>query len=80
MAIEGFAGATTTEISPLALAAPLVVPAGRLANLTLARETVTGEVWANADEPATSRGSKRTVPAKKRFVPYFAGLELELWK
>jgi hypothetical protein len=51
-----------------------------LAKVTLAGETVTGVVWANADELRTSRESKRTVPPKKRFVPHFAGLELELWK
>jgi hypothetical protein len=37
-------------------------------------------VCANAHEPGMKRESKRTVPPKKRFVPYFAGLELELWK
>jgi hypothetical protein len=35
---------------------------------------------ANADEVKTRRKSKRTVPPKKRLVPYFAVLELELWK
>jgi hypothetical protein len=37
-------------------------------------------VWASADGPMTRRESKRAVPPKNRFVPYFAGLELELWK
>jgi len=35
---------------------------------------------ANADEPRTSRESKRRVPLKNTLAPYFAGLELELWK
>jgi hypothetical protein len=37
-------------------------------------------VWANADAPRTRRESKGTVPPKKHLGPYFAGLELELWK
>jgi hypothetical protein len=37
-------------------------------------------VWANADEPRRRSEGKSTVPAKKRFIRYFAGLELELWK
>jgi hypothetical protein len=36
--------------------------------------------WANADEPGTRRDSTRTVAAKNCLVPYFAGLELKLWK
>jgi hypothetical protein len=36
--------------------------------------------WADADEVKTRRKSKRAVPPKNRLVPYFAGLELELWK
>jgi hypothetical protein len=32
---------------------------------------------ANADEPRTSRESKRTAPPKNTLAPYFAGLELE---
>ena len=37
-------------------------------------------VWANPDPPGTRRKIKRTVTPKNSFVPYFAGLELELWK
>jgi hypothetical protein len=37
-------------------------------------------VWANADEPGTRRETKRAVLPKKRSIPCFAGLELELWK
>jgi hypothetical protein len=37
-------------------------------------------IWANADQPVTRRESKTTVRPKKRSVPYFADLELELWK
>ena len=66
--IEGFAGVTEIEISPLALPAPI------------AGETVTGAgvnvLCANAHEPGMSRESKRTVPPRNRFVPYFAGPEL----
>jgi hypothetical protein len=36
--------------------------------------------WANADEPRTSRQSKRRIPPKNTLVPCFAALELELWK
>jgi hypothetical protein len=48
----------------------------------LPKDSVAGVnvVCANADEPRTSRESKRTVPPKNALVPYFAGLELELWK
>jgi hypothetical protein len=35
---------------------------------------------ASADEPRTSRESKRRVPPKNTLVLHFAGLELELWK
>jgi len=38
------------------------------------------EVCANAGEPRTRRESKRTVPPMNSFVPYLAGLELQLWK
>jgi hypothetical protein len=37
-------------------------------------------IWANTDEPRTTRKSKRTVPPENSFVPYFAGLELKRWK
>jgi hypothetical protein len=37
-------------------------------------------LWANADEPRMRRENKRIVPPKNRFVPYFAGFELELWR
>jgi hypothetical protein len=44
------------------------------------RPRAPGVVWANAGEPGTRRQSKRTVPPRNRFVPYFAGLKLLLWK
>jgi hypothetical protein len=48
----------------------------------LPKDNVEGvsEVCANADEPRARRESKRKVPPRNSFVPYFAGLELELWK
>jgi hypothetical protein len=48
----------------------------------LPKDSVRGAngVWASADEPGTRRKSRRAVPPKNRFVPCFAGLELEQWK
>src|SRR5208282_1169948 len=37
-------------------------------------------VWPNPDESSARRRSKRTPQPKKRSVPYFADLEVELWK
>jgi hypothetical protein len=50
----------------------------------LPKDSVEGvsEVCANAGEPGMrrKRKGKRAVLPKKRLVPYFAGLELKLWK
>jgi hypothetical protein len=53
----------------------------------LPKESVGGVngVWADVDEPgtrveSTRTESKKAVPPKNRLTPYFASLELELWK
>jgi hypothetical protein len=61
----------------VAVFATLATPTARLPKDSVAGVNV---LWADADEPRTRRERRRTVPPKNSFVPYFAGLELELRK